>query len=89
MSRSARPAWQRAIHVVHGTGVAAWRVRTDASPAYVAESPTQAQAVYVASRIAEAHAPSVLVVHGADGRVEAERVYSRAAVRAEHHRRAS
>jgi hypothetical protein len=83
MSRSARPDWQTTIHVVHGNGGGTWRVRTDASPAYVAESPTQAQAVYVASRIAEAHAPSVLVVHGADGNVEAERVYSRAAIRAE------
>ena len=83
MTRDTRThSWQRAIHVVRGTGPAAWRVRSDASPAYVAESPTQAQAVYVASRIAQANAPSLLVIHGADGRVEAERHYRRTSARA-------
>lgn len=80
MTHPARnPAWHRAIHVVRGAMGRAWRVRSDASPAYVAESPTQAQAVYVASRIAQANAPSLLVIHGPDGRVEAERRYTRSA----------
>jgi hypothetical protein len=68
---------RRAFHVVRASGASTWRIRSEASPTYVAESPTQAQAVYVASRMAQASAPSRLVVHGNDGRIEAERVYNR------------
>jgi hypothetical protein len=74
LRRGARPT---AYHVVSVDHARHWRVvRGGLAPACLAEAPTRAQAVYRASVLAQADAPSRLVVHGVDGFVETRRDYA-------------
>jgi hypothetical protein len=75
-ARRAKPG-KTAYHVVCARDARRWRVlRGGKSAACLAEEPTQAQAVYRASVLAQANMPSRLLIHGPNGFVEALRDYA-------------
>lgn len=70
-------AGKTAYHVVCALDTRHWRVlRGGKFSACLAEEPTRAQAVYRASVLAQADAPSRLLVHASNGLVDALRDYA-------------